>query len=124
MKEIARIAALLLAALALAGCPKPLPPDRESYVGIWRGEHVQLEITAEGMVHYRKVKGGTEVTINAPLDRFEGNDFFAGWKRLSTRFVVSRPPFEEDGRWKMVVDGERLERVGRRVPGAREKNQA
>ena len=120
MRILARWTALLLAALVLAACPKPVAADRDSYVGIWRSsdDSVWLEITAGGMVHYRKRKEGSKVTINMPLDRFEGADFYAGWGGLSTRFHVSKPPFEHNDRWKMTVDGEILERIGRRVPGA------
>jgi hypothetical protein len=45
------------------------------------------------------------------LRRFEGDNFVVGLPLLSTTFQVSKPPYEEAGRWKMIVDGVELTRA-------------
>ena len=101
--------ALLLAALlALAGCSKPVPPEKAAYVGEWQSPSMALVITQEGNVAYKRVKGSTTTSVNGPLRKFEGNNFVVGIPYLTTSFEVSKPPFQQDGRWKMVVDGVEL----------------
>jgi hypothetical protein len=62
-------------------------------------------------VAYKRVKGGTTTSLNGPLRRFEGDNFVVGVPILNTTFEVSRPPYEEAGASKMIVDGVELTRV-------------
>lgn len=107
-----RALSLLLAALLLAGCAKPLPPERADYAGVWRGGNTTLVITPEGRVAYRVERGnGFRKSIQAPIQRFEGRDFAVGVGPASTTFVVSAGPQQQaDGRWTMTVDGVELVR--------------
>ena len=101
--------ALLLAALlALAGCSKPVPPEKAAYVGEWQSPSMTLVITQEGRVAYKRVKCSASSSVDGPIQKFEGDHFHVGIPYLTTRFDVSRPPFQQDGRWKMVVDGVEL----------------
>jgi hypothetical protein len=106
--RIALPAAVL--ALALLGCAKPVPPERVAYVGLWRSPAMSLLITRDGSVEYKRIKGGVKTSVSGPLQSFEGDDFHVGIAMLSTRFAVSRAPYQENGAWKMVVDGETLTR--------------
>ena len=101
---------LALVAVLLAACAQPLPPDKQAYVGEWRGEYVTLIIEARGQVDYSYEKGNISRAINAPLKHFEGDDFVVGVGPLATTFDVTTPPYQEDGAWKMVVDGHLLTR--------------
>jgi hypothetical protein len=103
---------LLLLAVALPGCGKPVPSDKANYVGEWSSLDMHLLITADGRVQYWRQRGATRTSIDAPLQRFEGDDFVVGlpMRQLSTTFEVTRPPHYEDGTWKMVVDGVELTR--------------
>ena len=107
---------LILAILfiaALGGCTsKPLPPDKQNYIGEWSSEHVYLHITADGFVHYRYQKGTMSKEINAPLKHFEGDDFVVGVGFLTTTFQVSEPPYQDGLDWKMVVDDVGLTKPG------------
>jgi hypothetical protein len=101
---------------ALGGCTsKPLPPDKQDCIGQWRSEHVYLQITADGFVHYRYQKGTMSREINAPLKHFEGDDFVVGVGFLTTTFEVSKPPYQDGLDWKIVVDEVELHRLIKKV---------
>ncbi len=106
MKNV-RWLVLGLAAL-VAGCGKPVPPDKAAYVGEWKSSSMAILITQEGRVVYKRVKGSSTTSVDGPIQKFEGNNFVVGIPYLTTTFEVSKPPFEQDGRWKMVVDGVEL----------------
>jgi hypothetical protein len=102
----------ILLVLLLCACAQPLPAERQHYVGQWRGDGMELSIGADGRVVYKRSKGASSTSIDAPLQRFEGDDFFVGIGPLDTRFEVSSPPREVDGVWRMTVDGVELVRHG------------
>lgn len=112
MKGNSALAALMVVAvLTLSACGRPVPSDKSSYVGEWRAPAMALLVTEDGSVAYKRIKGGVTTSLNAPLRRFEGDNFVVGLPLLSTTFVVSTPPYQDAGRWKMVVDGVELTRV-------------
>lgn len=96
----------------LSACSKPLPADRADYAGDWRAPEMRLVISSGGRVDYRRAAGaGAATTVQAPIQKFEGNDFIAGLAFFNTRFVVSKPPALQNGVWKMTVDGVELTRM-------------
>ena len=101
---------LLVVLLLLAACADPLAPERSAYVGHWSAPGASLLITQDGSVAYQRMKGGASTSINAPLKKFEGDNFVVGIGLWTTTFVVSKPPRAEAGRWKMTVDGVELSR--------------
>ncbi len=103
-------AAAALAAL-LAACGAPVPAAKAAYVGAWRSDRMQLLITADGYVRYERRNGNGRTSINAPIQRFDGDNFVVGVGFMHTTFVVSRPPHRDGSRWKMTVDGVELVRV-------------
>jgi hypothetical protein len=94
----------------LVGCGHPLPADRAAYVGEWHGAGMTLEIDQGGQVYYQRVGHGSSRSIDLPLVRFEGADFVVGIGPFTTTFVVSNPPHESNGEWRMTVDGVELVR--------------
>jgi hypothetical protein len=100
---------ILLAAL-LSGCAQPVPDDKADYVGEWHAKTMTLLLTKDGSVRYKRVSGNSTTSIDGPLRRFEGNNFVVGIPLLSSTFEVSKPPYRENGTWKMVVDGVELTR--------------
>ena len=111
-----RLTTLGLATLlfcGLAGCTGvPLPEDKWEYAGLWRGGKVTLEIFPEGQVRYQKLIGSSGHTrVNGPIKKYDGDDFITEVLFVSNRFRVDRPPFQDDGRWWMVVDGVMLKRL-------------
>ncbi|MCE3264395.1 MAG: hypothetical protein K0R43_3474 [Pseudoduganella sp.] len=105
------VVAAILAVAALAGCTKPIPPERAAYVGEWRGKQMDLSISKEGTVIYKRQEGSTRTSVNAPLKEFEGDNFVVGVGPMKTTFVVSAPPHQDAGKWMMTVDGVELTRV-------------
>jgi hypothetical protein len=63
-----------------------------------------LLITQDGSVRYKRLKGSMTTSIEGPLKGFNGDNFEAGIGSLATTFVVSKPPYQDGGKWKMVVD--------------------
>jgi len=111
MNARVQLFALLAAAFLLTACGKAVPPDRSAYVGEWKAQTMALLVTQDGSVAYKRIKGGVTTSINAPLRRFEGDNFVVGLPIISTTFEVSKPPYQDAGRWKMVVDGVELTKV-------------
>jgi len=59
-------------------------------------------------IAYKTKHGGVNKSVAAPLKEFVGNDFVVGVGPMSTTFVVSAPPHQTDGVWKMRLDGVEL----------------
>ena len=102
---------LIWAMLAVAACSKPLPADKANYAGEWRSAEMRLVITPGGRVDYERRASGGSKSVQAPIQKFEGNDFIAGLGPINTRFVVLRPPTLINGVWTMTVDGVELKKV-------------
>lgn len=97
---------LLALALVLAACSaQPLPVDKADYAGHWRGAGIDLEITLDGRVHYRRSEGAGKVEIDGPVAGFDGDDFIVGVMVMKTRFDVTAPPTNMGAYWTMTVDG-------------------
>ncbi len=111
MRRQIQFVVLLAAVLFLAACGQAVPDDKAAYVGEWRAQNMNLEITKDGTVHYKRVKGNATTSVNAPLRRFEGDNLVVGLPFITTTFEVSKPPYQDAGAWKMVVDGVELTRV-------------
>ena len=107
------LAAVLLASclLLLAASAEPLPKDKLEYAGEWQGGTTRLVISPGGQCEYERRSNGNSVNLNAPIQRFEGDDFVVVVGVFTTTFVVSKPPHLANGRWRMVVDGVELTRV-------------
>ncbi len=102
----------LLAALGLTigllACGIPVSEDKQLYVGQWNNAETSLRIDSDGTVTYERSGNLGHVTINGPIQEFRGDDFTVGLPFLNTTFEVTRPPWFEQGRWRMVVDGAEL----------------
>jgi hypothetical protein len=98
-------------AVLLAGCGKPVPPEKSAYVGEWQSPQMAIHITQDGSVAYKRLKAGLTTSINAPLKGFVGNNFTVGVGPMETTFEVSSTPHQADGVWKMTIDGVELHKV-------------
>lgn len=107
-----RIATLFAAFLLLVACGQPLPAEKAAYAGDWRAANMRLVIGTNGHISYERREGASSKKIDAPIQRFEGDNFVVGVGPLSTTFVVSRPPWRDEALWKMTVDGVELIRRG------------
>ena len=105
MSKHIRLAIFAAAVSTLAACSQPVPNDKAAYVGEWQSPTMSLVIPQNGNVRYKRVSGYKTTSVDAPLRRFEGDNLVVGLPFVSTTFEVSKPPFQEAGSWKMVVDG-------------------
>lgn len=110
-RERSRARLLALLGILLWGCSTPVPPDKQDYVGTWRGGGMTLVITAEGRVEYERVRGSVKKSLSAPLRSFEDDDLVVGIWGLTTTFRVQRRPHRDGADWKMLVDGVELVRA-------------
>jgi len=105
------LAPLLALVLGWHCTGNPLPANKKEYAGLWRGPGIKLRITPDGRIKYNKARGAGHTKINAPIKEWKGNDFVVGFGPMNTTFKVSRPPYQDNGLWKMVVDGITLTRT-------------
>jgi len=110
-KYIKIIFATLLTLTLLSGCGVPVPEDKSDYIGEWQSKEMYLLILADGSVDYKRLKNGGTVTITGPLQEFQGDNFIVGVSFMKTTFEVSKVPYQENGVWKMVVDGVELTKM-------------
>lgn len=109
MRMLKAVFALLVVA-TLAACGKPLPADKAAYAGQWNGPKMEMLITADGRVDYKRenVDGNGNTSVKAPIKEFVGNNLVVGLGPMATTFVVSAPPHQDGEAWKMTVDGVEL----------------
>jgi len=108
------LSSLLLAAgltVSAAAWADPVPADKQSYVGSWQGKGMQLSLSKEGKVKYKRNEPGKNLDLSLDLLGFSGDNFDVGVPFLRSTFVVSKPPHREGGQWKMTVDGVELTRT-------------
>lgn len=100
---------LILFSCSFSGGQGGIPEDKKDYIGTWTSKEIYLDIDDKGNVDYKRESGGGSTTsIKAPIQKFEGDDFVVGALGFDTKFVVSKPPHEENGVWTMTVDGREL----------------
>lgn len=87
-----------------------IPENKKDYIGLWTSPEIMLNISENGQVEYEKHTGSMKTSVNGPIQEFKGKDFTVGAFGINTTFKVSRPPHEENGTWKMTVDGQELTR--------------
>lgn len=75
------------------------------------GSPIELTITPDGSVDYKRLEGGIKRSVTAPIRAFRRDGFEVGALGLNTTFRIDRPPHEENGVWKMTIDGVELTRV-------------
>lgn len=108
IKMLKKFIGLTLLSILLIACGKPLPTDKQNYLGTWQSDdgRVNLSINAEGRVEYENKQANSSSSVSAPITEFKGNNFSAGIGPLATEFKVSNPPQQTaDGTWTMTVDG-------------------
>ena len=103
---------IVLAAGLLCGAAwaAPVPADKQAFVGNWQGKDMQLALSKDGKVKYKRKRPSGDTDLNIDLLGFNGNNFDVGWGIVRSTFVVSKPPHREGKAWKMTVDGVELTR--------------
>ena len=106
--------AIVAMATTVSACSGiPVPSDKQNYIGEWEGLGATLTITPDGGVNWKRISGSGSRSVTAPLQNFDGANFTVGVWFITTSFNVQKPPYQEGGQWKMVVEGVELTRVRR-----------
>lgn len=102
----------------LAGCgsfwdsrkaePHPVPERFQSLVGTWKTFGTSLSIYQEGYIKYASKNGQMPIEIRGPITKWTDQGFISGAIILTQEFKVTTPPHQVEGKWEMVVNGERL----------------
>ncbi len=95
----------IISLVVISGCGEPLSEDKIDYVGLWKGGNEFIEISKDGSVSYAKVRPNNSETIDGPIKEFTDEGFVVGYLFLTKKFKVDKPPYREDGKWKMVLNG-------------------
>ena len=129
---------LTLIVLLLTGCgqePMPLPSGKSDFAGVWQlgeypagtladfeGRYIYLEINPEGNVVYAEFwRSGMTTSCtsigSSPIKTFTDQQFEVSvmWV-ITMTYVINAPPHEDNGEWKMSVDGHELTRSDTRNP--------
>jgi hypothetical protein len=114
LRMIMLVCCLLVPQFSFA-TPMAVPPEKSAYVGDWQGKAMRLAIAQDGKIEYKRDRPGKNLSIHIELVRFDGDNFEAGanteWFKVASTFVVSKPPYRDGDKWKMVVDGVELTKV-------------
>ncbi len=98
----------LCVALFIASCGMPLPEDKQTYVGTWKGDSISMVINRNGKVDYKRKQGANKMRIRAPIQAIDEDNLTIGLLFIKTTLRVQQPPEEMDGIWTMVVEDEEL----------------
>ncbi len=111
MKQVSRSVFVMVLGALLLSCADPtaVPPDKLEYVGLWVASDRYISIFSNGRLEYKeKLSFGMH-------NRTESNFLFDGntiQSDMFVSFVVEQPPKNENGKWKMQMDGVLYERIG------------
>ena len=79
---------------------------RKDFIGEWKGVGMDLTITSDGSVAYKRVKGGGTSAVNGPIKEFTKMEFKVSVLGIGSTFKIDKPPVQAaDGAWKMTIDG-------------------
>jgi hypothetical protein len=106
--------------LIIVGCSKtsPLLENQKDYIGKWKNDSSTLIIEKDGDAKYSQhLKAETKTTssdistsslsnIKAPITALDAQHIQIGEGSMSKEFKVDKPPFEQDGKWKVILDGQ------------------
>jgi len=84
---------------------------RKQFVGHWKGDGMDLLIAPDGTVKYERLKGGSSRKLTgATISAFRRDSFDVTLLLMTTTFKIDRAPYQEEGRWHVVIDGAHMVR--------------
>lgn len=106
--------------LVLTACGKtnPMLEQHPDYIGNWQSNTDSLKIEKNGQVTYkhnehqdqkttdREVSLTEHSDIKASITQFDEHSFEIGQGDLGKSFTVEHAPYQENGQWKMQVNGQ------------------
>jgi hypothetical protein len=92
--------------------PLAVPASKAAYVGDWQGKDMELRISANGKIFYkRNYSAEKKVNLDMEITGFNGDNFDAGFGIIHSTFYVTKPPAKSGATTKMTVDGVELTKV-------------
>ena len=99
-----KILLILVSMLVFFWCSGEMPDSKKEYIWNWESNISKMKIYENWYLEYNKVSWSTNVSINAPIKKFEDDKFIVGILFLTTDFVINTPPYTEWAYWKMKID--------------------
>jgi len=88
--------------------PLPVPLSKIAYIGNWQGKDMQLKISPDGKILYKRTTQEKQFNLNIELSSFDGDNFDAGVGIINSTFHVTKPPTKSGDKITMIVDGVEL----------------
>lgn len=104
----------------VVACTKtsPLLQDNKAYIGEWKNETGTLTIEKDGDAAFNsheKLENMTKESsekisesseIKAQITEFDHSHFRIGSGGFGKSFVINKAPYQDDGKWKVVLNDE------------------
>lgn len=85
----------------------PLTGEKKPYVGEWAGNQGStLKIYPNSVVDYRSERDGGSKSIKGGVLQIREDVLHIKFLVFSISFNIDKPPHQEDGTWRMTLDGE------------------
>ena len=115
-----RILILTFISLMIVACTKtsPLLENNQNYIGQWKNDYSTLTIRQDGEVRWLKrsvaeekndqhsSKASSLVDMDTYILKLDQNVLEIGQGSLQKKFKIIKAPYQQDGEWKMVLDGD------------------
>ena len=109
----------ILCTALLIACSKtsPLLENNKSYIGEWKSDNSALTIDKDGVAQYKQhhksenktsnndIKTSSASNIKAPISQLDGQHLKIGQGNLSQDFEITKAPFLQDGKWRIILNG-------------------
>lgn len=89
--------------------PVPPPEDMSRLVGTWKGDGVELTLSADGMLHHQ-TQGAGSTEFTAPVKEWRDDAIVAGVGPVTQTFEIEGPRKAGKGKFVLVVNGNELVR--------------
>lgn len=113
-----------ICAVVISACTQnsPLLKDHENFVGTWKTDHSELVIKPSGEVRYQHKEhtekrlaeetfsGISSASVQAKISHFDSQSFRIGEGNLNKEFKIDQAPHLTQGKWQMILNGERYTR--------------
>lgn len=95
--------------IILTGCSlmgTPLDENKKDFIGIWQTGPTRLVIYEKGRLDYKE----PGYSMEAPIQEFTDEYIKTGIWFIDKTFTIDRAPYQENGEWKMQIDGKTFTR--------------
>ncbi len=95
--------------LVLTSCDefkaKPVPEKYASLIGTWEGSGIDLVITADGGISYKKISGSGSSEMTAPIKEMTDDHILIKVLFIRQELKINKLPYSENNQKKVRIDG-------------------